>query len=249
MKMKTGCRARNAGRLVSSVAFAVLLGGPQLASANAIEISGWWGGNTWNAQLNFNGTNYHDGSQTTVTGTGGAGGFKTYDKTVDPQKQSPFESWCVDIFHDFYFPASGNAILQTAADIFGLAKANDLGRLATNHFDLVASTASTALNAAAFQLAIWEIVNEGVGNAYSVTTGDFKVSGTGASLAQTWLNELNTQPSASTYKVDVWSQQQGAAGWGPQDVAVFARVSEPGTLALLLGGIGILFLGRRRKTG
>lgn len=225
-----------------------LFGAAQPARADVIELNGWWGGNTWDANIVFNGTNYHNGANTSVVGAGGAGGFKTYDLTTDPQRHSAFESWCVDIFHDFYFPTSGSDLIRTATSVFGSTKANDLGRLATNHFSSVASAASTALNAAAFQLAIWEIVNEPAGNSYSLSSGNFKVTGTGSSLAATWLNELNTQPSTSAYAVNIWAVQQGAAGWGPQNIAVFAAapVSEPWTFGMLLAGLGFVGLGRRR---
>ena len=237
----------NAKAFAMATVFPILLGVGGPARADVIELSSWWGGNTWDANIVFNGTNYHNGANTSLSGAGGAGGFKTYDLTKDPQKLNAFESWCVDIFHDFYFPASGSDTLKTAATVFGLAKANDLGRLATNHFASVASMTSTALNAAAFQLAIWEIVNEGAGNSYNLSSGNFKVTGTGASLAQTWLNELNAGPSASAYAVNIWTVQQGAAGWGPQDVAVFTSVPEPGTFGMLLASIGIIGLIRRRK--
>ena len=219
------------------------------AKADTIELNSWWAGNTWDANIVFNGTNYHNGAPTSLTEGGGAGGFKTYNLTTDPGRNNSFQSWCVDIFHSFGFASQSSDILQTAASIFGATKATDLGRLATNHYANVASNATPGATSAAFQLAIWEIVNENTGNPYSLSAGAFTATGTGAGLAATWLSELNNIPSGSTYSVKIWEVQgDGPSGSGSQDVAVFTSVPEPDSYAMILAGLGLAgFIARRRR--
>jgi PEP-CTERM motif len=220
--------------------------GIQPALADQISLNGWWGGNSWDAHIDFNGTNYHTG--TTVSPAihegGGAGGFNTTNLT---RGGASFQSWCVDIFHSFSFPAVANDTLVSAASVFNPTKANDLGRLYTAHHAAVEGHDSSNTNSAAFQLAVWEIVNE-TGTSYGLNNGFFQASGTGAGEAQTWLSTLNATP-VSAYNVSIWSVNSMVSGWGhAQDVAVFAPVPEPETYAMLLAGLGVLSgVVRRRK--
>ena len=225
------------------MASSVALSGAALA--DTIDIAGFWAG-AGSATINFSGTNYHDGSFATFSEYGGSGGFRTYDLTTDPGKLRSFQSFCVDIFHDFSFPGIGTANLNSASSVFGATKANDLGRLYTNHHASIDGTGSTADSEAAFQLAVWEVVNEKGGSPYSLTGGNFSASGTGSATATLWLNELNGPSSTSAYSVSIWKMQQGPSGWGPQDVAVFAPIPEPETYAMLMVGLGFMGFWRRR---
>lgn len=219
----------------------------QPAAADVIEINNFWAGKG-NVTIDFTGVNWHDGS--TVTGLheyGGSGGFKTYDLTTDPGKLNAFQSFCVDIFHGFNFAVQSNDILQPAT-IISTAAAADLGRLYTNHHAAIDSTSSSAANEAAFQLAVWEIVNERSGT-YSLAGGDFKATGTGSSIASTWLSELSAA-STSTYSANIWTvQSMLTTGHGyAQDVVVFTQVPEPEAYAMMLAGLGLLgFVLRRRN--
>jgi len=224
----------------------------QPAIADTIDLAGWWGGHG-STTITFNGTNYHDGSAASFTLSGGAGGFLTYDLTTDPGKANSFESWCVDIFHNFSFPGiSYNDALVSASSVLGASRADALGRLYTAHHSLIDSPGSgtTDTNGVAFQLAVWEIVNEGSGS-YDLSSGDFKVSGTSPSAAvataTSWLNSLYS--TTNQYDVSIWSVQDdsGPSGKGVQDVAVFAPVPEPESYAMLLTGLALLgFVTRRR---
>jgi hypothetical protein len=232
--------------LIAAALAAAALCAAQPAAADIIEINNFWAG-AGNVNISFTGTNWHDGS--TVTGLneyGGSGGFKTYDLTTDPNRQNAFQSFCVDIFHSFGFVVDSKDTLQPASIISATAAA-DLGRLYTNHQADISSTSSSANNEAAFQLAVWEIVNERSG-AYNLNGGAFKASGTGSSTAQTWLNELAT-PSASNYAANIWTvQSMITTGNGyAQDVVVFAPVPEPQTYAMMLVGLGLLGFSARRK--
>lgn len=232
----------------------------QPALADNIQIQGWWGG-AGNVSLTLtNGVNYHTGTTgVSFTESGGAGGFRTLNATTGGPT---FESWCVDIFHNFNFGNPGSTVdaKVTAASIFGTAKANDLGRLFTRHHTVIDGHNSTNNDSAAFQLAVWEIVNE-TGSSYSLLNGAFKASGTGAATAQTWLLDLNNNHAASLYRTDIWSvvnntsQANGKPTWGAQDVAVFslapvvfAPVPEPDTYAMMVAGLGLLGYVARRRT-
>lgn len=222
------------------------------AHADSLNIAGWWGGNRWDASMTLGAgmVNYHDDSVLNAaqnSGPFGAGGFNTVNSTTG----ATFLSWCVDVFHSFYFnsPTSqGVAELTNASFIFGATRAADLGRLATEAYAVAGNTNSSGDNAAAFQLAVWEIVNENSGGAYNLGSGNFKASagGNATSIAQGWLDNL---PSTSIYSADIWMMQNtGNGGWGPQDVLVFtAAVPEPETYALMLAGFGLMGVVVRRR--
>lgn len=230
---------------------ALALFAAQPAAADQIALQGWWGG-AGNVSLTLtNGVNYHTGKTgVSFTEAGGAGGFRTFNAT----KNETFESWCVDIFHNFNFgnPGITTDTKVSAASLFTQAKADDLGRLYTRHHLLIDGHNSTANDSAAFQLAVWEIVNES-GNAYSLSDGVFKASGAGFGTANSWLADLNSNHAASQYNASVWVVQNntfaanGLPTWGAQDVVVFAPVPEPETYAMMLAGLGLLGFSARRK--
>lgn len=231
--------------ITSWIAFAALFAA-QPATADVIELNNFWAGNG-SVSINFNGIDWHDGS--TVSNyniSGGSGGFKTYDLTTDPGKTNAFQSFCVDIFHGFNFVVDSIDTLQSAATAISSQAAIDLGKLFTKYHTYIDSSSSSGIYESAFQLAVWEIVNDRSGT-YSLSSGDFKASGTGDSLANQWLADLG---NTSDYMANIWAVQSmltNGQGYS-QDVVVFAPVPEPHTYAMMLVGLGlIVFSSRRRK--
>ena len=163
-----------------------------------------------------------------------AGGFLT-----DAGGNS-FTSWCVDIFQSTNFGQTAyDYSLAVGATALGAARSDALGRLATRAYGSVTNAASSG----AFQLAIWEIVNETSGTPYNLASGNFRASNAtngSRALAQNWLNNLG---SANQYAVSVWQSPTR------QDLAVFKRVTVPeaGSLTMLSLGLVAAGIARRRK--
>jgi len=215
------------------------------AKADVIELNSFWAGNG-NVTINYNGP--LDG-YTDYQISGGSGGFKTYDLTTDPGRTNAFQSFCVDIFHGFNFAVQSYNSFATSISTISAQAAIDLGRLFTNYHTLIDSTSSSGTNEAAFQLAVWEIVNEGTGN-YDLTTGNFKATGTSSALANSWLQNLMNNPSDSAYTANFWTvDSMITKGHGTaQDIVVFAPVPEPTIYSMMVVGLGLIgFTLRRRK--
>jgi hypothetical protein len=249
MTKNTSFRGLTAAALAVSALFAA-----QPAAADIIEINNFWAGSGV-ATINFTGTNWLTGQKVSgLQESGGSGGFKTYDLTTDPNKQNAFQSFCVNIFNSFSFSVDSND-KQQPATIISTSAAADLGQLYTNHHAEIDSTSSSAENEAAFQLAVWEIVNEQSqgDTSYDLNAGTFKASGTGSSLAQSWLSELYGANTTSEYAANIWTvQSMITTGHGyAQDLVTFSPIQtpvpEPETYAMMLVGLGLLGFSARRK--
>lgn len=152
-----------------------------------------------------------------------------------------FEAWCVDIFQNAYFNWSSSDYVSESASIYpGTDKSNLLLKLATESLGSV----NNSLTSSAFQLAVWEIVNETSGS-YSLSDGTFSASGASddsIALANNWLSKLPGVTTHNSYSISVLHSADY------QDFAVFTAVPEPGTIALF--GLGLLGIATsRRKSG
>jgi len=147
-----------------------------------------------------------------------------------------FLSFCVDLFQTLKFGKTyTDYSIRNGSAYFGSTKADDIGRLATGYLGLVDDPTTSA----AFQLALWEIINESSGR-YDLRKGSFKASGRSAresiSLADSWLANL---PATSSYSLEVLASRTH------QDVVMFTSaytpsaspVPVPGTPALFLAGL------------
>lgn len=164
-----------------------------------------------------------------------AGGFDTQFQGAS------FVSYCVDFYQ--WLPSFGSVnnsyTLVDAGGYFG-ARLDAVERLFSGRFAQV----GTAVEQAAFQIALWEIRYEAAGTAFDTMTGAARFSDAGddaRSLAQTYLNGLGTY--GHTMSVGVLSSGTH------QDVVFAAPVPEPSTYALMLAGLGgVGFMARRRRS-
>lgn len=182
-------------------------------------------------------------SPAAITSSPAAGGFLMQNLSAP---SGSFLAWCLDVQGWLTSPATYS--LLNGADFYmgsaGAVKIDALERLATAVLPSVNSKGTSG----AFQLAVWEIVNETSGP-YGLASGNFTASSAsdGAyALAGEWLTNLNNGTfSADTMTLSVWKDVEGRT----QDLAVFtAPVPEPEIYAMLGIGLGLLgWVGRRKK--
>ena len=171
----------------------------------------------------------------TASGTVNAGGFATI------LNGSPsFVTYCVDLYQHIAF---GTLYPEYTAPGTSHVFANnrayaDLGRLYAN-----AGVVDTALEEAAFQIAVWEIAYETTAGAYALGSGAASFSGgTAASsgalgLAATWLSGLGNGAGRSISVIESRDHQD----------VIFAPVPEPSTYMLMLAGLMATVEISRRK--
>jgi hypothetical protein len=144
--------------------------------------------------------------------------------------------------------------------IFGQAKADFVRELYSEAYaGTLLTTSQGNLNAAAFQLALWEIItddNPGIaGLQFNLDSGLVrKVSTTDSSLVaatNTLLSKIDGVYGSENYAFSLYvsgkSMGQGTTG-GFQDFLVANRIPEPGAFSLMLGALGGMgLLGWRRR--
>ncbi|SFR40189.1 PEP-CTERM protein-sorting domain-containing protein [Marinobacter gudaonensis] len=162
------------------------------------------------------------------------------------------EAFCVDI--DTYLDTENivSYTLLGAGDYFGDAgKVDRIGRLYTGY----ESAVTDAKSSAAFQLALWEIINEDSASMNLYNDGTFKSSwfDSARGLANGWLGSLDSlQNGYSLYVLSSATDEQQRKL--SQDLLVFSPkppvlVPEPGTLALLaLGIVGLILRKASRRS-
>lgn len=164
------------------------------------------------------------------------------------------DAFCVDIHTYLDTTNVVGYSLQSATSYFSdLNRVDQIGKLYTG-FESSVRESRNAGYSAAFQLALWEIINENT-SGLSLTGGSFTshpfVDAQG--IAEGWLGSLdNFQNDYNLFVLssdltgvdDVTKKSQDLLMFSPKSPA---KVTEPGTLALLALGIGGLVL--RRKAG
>jgi hypothetical protein len=229
-----------------------LIGSMQPAAADTLRYNGAWFG-SYSSSFSI-----HDSDPSPLTQGVYSGAFRMTDVTGPTLPAgTSFMAWCVDIFHRLNTGSAGDSyVLRTGSDFFGAGSARvaSLERLASYVVDAdgndgtttLQSALSGSLQSAAFQLAVWEIVNEDAASAYNVASGDFYATGgstavSAINLANTWLT--NSLTWSRTQVLSVW-----AGGNSTQDLGVFAPIPEAETYAMMLAGLGLMaFVARRRQ--
>jgi len=173
--------------------------------------------------------NYFSGSQTIAIGSD-ANTFLAY--CVDPFQyaSTSFTSYNNNVPDlSTHFPASAAAI----STLYNYAYAGTVGP----------STATTNQNAAAFQLALWEIANDN-GN---LATGLVHTTGTTTLAVVTAAQSLLTYVGSNTSGPAQYSFRLYTSA-DRQDYLVAIPVPEPETYAMFLAGLGLMaVIARRRK--
>jgi hypothetical protein len=178
-----------------------------------------------------------------------------------------FSGFCIDIAQDIISnqtatwavaPLANAPVDGNQPTAMGTLRANLVAELWYNDYSLIGTSNS---NAAAFQLAIWEIINEtqinGNGTlALNIDSGTFYATdGDSATLTttNTWLSQLNlngTGPMASNIiALTSTAYQDYVVQMPPPAPGPLASAPAPASLILsLIGAAGILALAKRRTS-
>jgi hypothetical protein len=153
---------------------------------------------------------------------------------MDPTVGDDFIAFCLDLGQTLASPAT--YMVKTLSETgFGAAVTNTIDRLFTAHY---ASLGTDATNNAAFQLALWEIIDETSGT-YDVTTGSFSATSSATGLANTFLDTLGNATGGYT----ITFYESGTS----QDLVGASPIPLPAGAPLLLTGIAGFAWMRRRK--
>lgn len=152
-----------------------------------------------------------------------------------------FSTFCIEIGQTIQDPDYNYTAMAIASDAGVTAgQRNNLQKLFNAYYETLGSSAT---NSAAFQLAVWEIMNEA--SPADVTTGTFRVSSSSGATTQAnyWLQSLASLPMNANggWELTTWRSKTS------QDQISASRVPEPASAALLLLGLGMMGAARRRN--
>ena len=180
-----------------------------------------WAQNDLGHEL-YAGVNIHFTGRTDLSGVR-AGAFGINDGTND------WLAFCVDLFESY---ALGSGFMPEVNPVRPFM--DRLDKLYTTYF----ADVDTGTEAAAFQVAIWEIIYD---SDLNVGDGSFKLTSTGSVLTQvnTYLSGLDDKAGGG-YAFTFLNKQ------GAQDLVIASPVPLPAGGLLLLGALGAMGVARRK---
>jgi len=211
-------------KITASLIAGVFLAGSAYAEVTVKRLSPLGAGMSVNLTLPAGTGNYFSGFQNI--------------EVVNGSNTSSFAALCVD---PIQYSSTGPTNYTTPGfgAFFGTTKAAEITQLYNYAY---AGTLGNNQNAAAFQLALWEIANDnqnlGTGGVH--TTGS--TNGSVAAAAQLLLTNFSSAATSPSYSFAVYQSNT------LQDFLVATPVPEPGTYAMFLAGLGLMGAIARRRT-
>jgi hypothetical protein len=207
-----------AKRLLTGVAACAAIAVTAPAQAGTLILTNWIGP----------GGAYHQGVDVTLPTYGGqAGGFVgTYDGNA-------IQVWCFELTQTFSFGTSYSYTLGTPANE---------ALLSALFQEAYGMAITSAMNSAAFQLAIWEILYDPDLDLFAGTFHTNRVGNATDALAQTWLAGLGGFSDKGDVILYHSGDHQDFIGRRPP-----SELPEPGPLALLGAALAAILVSARRR--
>lgn len=190
---------------------------------------------------------FNDSVNPSLDYTGQAGQFTGTETATSPALRTAavlpptsFTAYCTEISQSFSFNNTYQYSMVDGSSYYTAQKDDDLSRLFTATAGFVVDAATSA----AMQAAIWEIVYE-VGTNYDLTSGDVTVSTTDPSVAAAFraINGILAKLDDYAPLADV----SALTNPNHQDFVLVPSIPEPGTWALMAGGLALLGAASRRR--
>lgn len=260
---RESCACGGVMRLVKSILACLAIAFAMPASATTITLDAI----DYNYSPVYGGISYVPGGFAAQVGPAGQFSFGGHNAATN----DPFSAltWCIDIFTDVRGPdyASGNDLdfnIVSLADVFdSSAKISQLSGLVSHAGSVISSAGTLDAQrnaAAAFQLAIWEIIYEKGSSGYSISNGDFFTFD--GDLPEHHFSQIADQTNAYLINIadgGIWSTPissvsilQSATGGNQSQIfaAPAPAVPEPGTWMTMILGFGFAgaMVRRSRKT-
>ena len=207
------------------------------AGTLSYEGPGVWGSPALNANVSYK----LDGA----TKSHGAGLFRMKD-----EDGNSLLTWCIDLFNtvkNHWEYTAGKDFVPVPGQVNTAAVTSNIKKLFTAHY---ADALASASNAAAFQLALWEITvdTQADGSGLDLTVGRFQKNANG-SVYNTAANFLASVPGAGEdgYGLTFFDSVTDANGRASQNLVSATPVPLPAGFLLLATGMAGLGIMRRRR--